>query len=529
MRTTRRIALAAAYLALYLLLEWVSYARPVLAPGITPWHPQAGLTLAFLVVVGPEWCVVTIAGALLSQTILHPGVGSSVIALAGSAWIALVFGLLAMLARRALSPRAIRSTVDAARFAGLVGALTLVGAAGFVGLYIAFGAVPAEDATRGIARYWLADMNGVLMLTPLLLAGDPRTHLLPLIRGRVREIAIQLVLVAAILAVIFALPDNEQLRFFYLLFVPVIWIALRWDLGALLAVLAIQTGLILAAEAELHTPRFIDTQLLMLTLSLTALLLGSVVAERRRSQLQLRERDAGLARAMRFAVAGELASATAHELNQPMTALVSYLNAAEILAATPGDDERLRATVRKAAQEALRAADVLHRLRNFYIAGRSRRDQVNLEELCRASAAAFAEPLARARITLEVFVSPGLPAIEADETQLRIVLHNLIANAIDATRDLPGEKRIELWANADEREVNLVVEDSGAGIPGQLADRLFEPFVTSKSDGMGLGLAISRTLVRARGGEITSASAGRLRGARLRVVLPLVAPAEPAA
>ena len=267
----------------------------------------------------------------------------------------------------------------------------------------------------------------------------------------------------------------------------------------------------------------------MLTLSLTALLLGSVVAERRRSQLQLRERDADLARAMRFAVAGELASATAHELNQPMTALVSYLNAAEILASTPGDDERLRVTVRKAAQEALRAADVLHRLRNFYIGGRSRLDRVDIGELCRASAAAFAELLARLRITLDVFVAPGLPAIEADETQLRIVLHNLIANAIDATRDLPGEKRIEIWANADERAVNLVVEDSGAGIPGPLADRLFEPFVTSKSDGMGLGLAISRTLVRARGGEITSVGTGRLRGARLQVVLPLVAPGEPAA
>ncbi len=528
MRTSRRIALAGAYLALYLLLEWVSYARPVLAPGITPWHPQSGLTLAFLMVSGPEWCLVTAIGALLSQSLFHPA-ASFALTVAGSVWIALMYALLALLGRRLLAPRAIRNTVDAARFASLVGALTLCNAAGFVGLYIAFGAVPAEDAVRGIARYWFANMNGVLMLTPLLFAASPRTSLAALVRGRVSEIIIQVISLAAIFAVIFTLPDSEQLRFFYLLFVPVIWIALRWDLGALLAVLAIQTGLILAAEAELHTPRFIDTQLLMLTLTLTALLLGSVVAERRRSQLQLRERDADLSRAMRFAVAGELASATAHELNQPMTALVSYLNAAEILAGTPGDDERLRATVRKAAQEGLRAADVLHRLRNFYMGGRSRRDRVNIEELCRASAAAFAEPLARSRITLEVFVDSGLPAIEADETQLRIVLHNLIANAIDATRDIADEKRIELWAHADGREVNLVVEDSGAGISGQVADRLFEPFVTSKADGMGLGLAISRTLVRARGGEITSVSAQRLRGARLRVALPIEAPGEPAA
>ena len=521
------MALAAGYLVLYLLLEWVSHARPLLAPGITPWHPQAGLTLAFLIAMGPQYSVAVALGAFATQLYFrNAGLELWSIGLS-SLWIAANYALLAGLARRLLPHRAINNAQEAATFAGLVGAIALSTSAGYVGLYIASGDLPASEALRCIARYWFADMNGVLMVTPLLLlAGHPRVRLSPFWRGRGLEIVAQAVVVAGLLAAIFTLPPAAQLRFSYLLFLPVIWIGLRWNLGALLAVLAIQCWLIVAAAADILTQKFSDMQLLILTLSLTALLLGAAIAERRRSEQQLRERDAELARAMRFATAGELASAATHELNQPMTALVSYLNAAEILAAAPAsDDDRLRATVRKAAHEAMRAADVLHRLRDFYIGGRSRRERVRVLELCNSAAAAFADPLARSRISLEVFADTQLPEIEADETQLRIVLHNLIANAVDATAQMPEEiKRIEVRASAEDGRLTIAVEDSGAGISLSVSDRLFEPFVTSKSDGMGLGLAISRSLVRARGGEIASMPAHRLRGARFCVTLPLEPP-----
>ncbi|HET9863148.1 MAG TPA: ATP-binding protein [Steroidobacteraceae bacterium] len=522
------MALAAAYLALYLLLEWVSHSRPLLGPGITPWHPQAGLTLAFLIVMGPQFAVAAAIGAFAAQMYFRSaGLELWAIGLS-SVWIAANHAVMAVLARRLLPDRAVNSAPEAATFAGLVGAIALSTSAGYVGLYIASGDIPETEALRCIARYWFADMNGVLMVTPLLLlAAHPRVRSSPFWRGRGAEIALQVVVVAGLLGVIFTLPAGAQLRFFYLLFLPVIWIGLRWNLGALFAVLAIQCWLIVAAAADILTQRFSDMQLLILTLSLTALLLGAAIAERRRAEQQLRERDAELARALRFATAGELASAATHELNQPMTALVSYLNAAEILASatTSAEEERLRATVRKAAHEAMRAAEVLHRLRDFYIGGKSRRERVRVPELCNAAAAAFADPLARSRIALEVFADTQLPEIEADETQLRMVLHNLIANAIDATAQMPEEiKRIEIRASAEDGKLTIAVEDSGAGISLSVSDRLFEPFVTSKSDGMGLGLAISRSLVRARGGEIASMPARRLRGARFCVTLPLEPP-----
>jgi len=523
--------LACVYVTLYVLLAWVTHARPQLAPGITPWHPQAGLTLAFLVICGPRWLGATAVGALVTGVWFKNTPESLAAIIASAGWIAAIYGVLSAILRRVLSAGAVRTTADAAKFAGLTAAMTLIGAAGYVGSFVATSDVPSADALRGMARYWLADLNGILMLTPVLLLLREGPRVFDALRGHRMEIFAQSAAVMILLAAIFMLPVDEQLRFFYLLFLPVIWIALRWNwAGALPAVLVVQAALILAAEADIHTPRFIDLQFLMLTLSLTALLLGSVVAERRRTEMELREREAALSRAMRFAVAGELASSLAHELNQPITALVSYLNASEILASTLPDqgDARLPTTLRKATHEAIRASDVLHRLRNLYIGGRSRRDPVDIGKLCSAVSIAFADRLRAANTRLELAIADSIPDIEADETQMEIVLHNLIANAIDASSLRSGsERKIEMRASAAKGTVTITVEDSGPGVSAPLIAQLFEPFVTNKPDGMGLGLAISRSLVRAHGGEVTCASGQRLGGARFSVTLPIAAtPAE---
>lgn len=227
--------------------------------------------------------------------------------------------------------------------------------------------------------------------------------------------------------------------------------------------------------------------------------------DRRRAEEQSRGRDAALARAMRFAVAGELASALAHELNQPITALVSYLRASEILAAQrEGDEERLQATLAKAAQEAIRASLVLRRLRDFYQGGAIKREAINIPSVCHAVASAFQDRLRRADASLTLSVDPTIAEIEGDATQVEIVLHNLFANAVDAVAQATGRpRRIALFASCDDRTVTIRVEDSGPGIPTDVTSKLFEPFVTSKPDGMGLGLAISRSLIRARGGDLS--------------------------
>lgn len=630
-----RAAVAVGYVVFYIVLDWLSYVQPVLKLGITPWNPQAGLTLAFLVVYGPRWAFVTAGAALLSEVLVRQSSPVSALVLGASIWIALGYGLLAVLLRRWRLQEPIRTLGAGARLAiGAVGT-TLAVAAGYVVLFVIAGELPVDHALGSLPRLWIGDLTGILTLTPLLIWASEWRNGMRLVRRHAWEVLAQFAALLGILWIIFGLL-TDQLRFFYPLFVPVIWIALRWGVpGAMLAALAIQVGLVIAAQDESRAAPFIDLQFLMLTLSLTALLLGAVVTERadalrraarreaeqrallamapdgvlavdsdgqvlmansaalrlfgetagarrgarltellpglelrtpegratldgrgadgatfpaeiawsrldasgnegllvtvrdatdrRRAEAQLRERDTALARAMRFAVAGELASALAHELNQPITALVSYLRAGEILAAPFSQEEkRLTATLGKAAQEAIRASEVLRRLRDFYRSGAIQCEDVQVDALCRAVSHAFQDRLQRAGASLVMTVDPLLPILRADGAQLEIVLHNLVSNAIDAVTQVdPSSRRIELRANCEKNDVVLRVEDSGAGIAVDVAQRLFEPFVTSKPDGMGLGLAISRSLIRARGGELSFEPGENLRGACFIVRLPV--------
>ena len=519
----------AGYVLLYVALAWLSYARPALKPEITPWNPQTGLTVAFLLVYGPRFWPVTVIAALLSELLVSTSEVAIPLTLAACLWIGVIYGALTAVLRRL----DLASSMPSARAAGRMSVATAIAASavavGYVGIFVAAGDVSTGDALRGMARYALADMNGILMLTPLIVLLGRRERI-GLLRTHWREAAVQAASVIITLIILFFLPAADQLRFFYLLFVPIIWIALRWRIrGALFAVLAIQVGLIFAARVGIHTPRFIDLQVLLLTLTLTALLLGAVVAESSAILHRLRERDAELARATRFAVAGELTSALAHELNQPITALVSYLRASDILASRHADaDPQLRATLEKSVNEAMRASDVLRKLRDFYRGGTVKRELVDFAALSTRVAAAFEENLRQAKATLVSTIDSSVPLLEGDATQLEIVLHNLIANAIDAVSRAPAsQRRIELHATRSEDDLILRVEDSGPGIAAEVSREIFEPFVTTRAGGMGLGLAISRTLAQARGGELSFGRSSTLGGACFKLRLPIEAPAEP--
>lgn len=640
-RWDHRVAAAAGvYLMLYIVLDWLSYVQPVLKLGITPWNPQAGLTLAFLLVYGPRWAFVTAAAALLSEVLVRQS-HISPLAVGVSIWIALGYCTLAALLRRWHLATAIRTLGAGARLAGASVGATLVIAAGYVLLFVSAGELPWAHTLMSLPRLWIGDLTGILTLTPLLISAGEWRNAVRLARSHPWEVMAQFAALLVTLWIIFGLPATDQLRFFYPLFVPVIWIALRWGLsGAMIGALTIQIGLVVAAQDESRVPPLMDLQFLMLTLSLTALLLGAVITERaevlrkvataeaqqrallamapdavlaldpagsvrmanaaavrlfgdiasahhaarlpqllpnlqlqaqegratldgrskegrvfpadvawarldapadegflvtvrdaterRRTEAQLRERDTALARAMRFAVAGELASALAHELNQPITALVSYLRAAEILAEPFGREEaRLTTTLGKAAQEAIRASEVLRRLRDFYRGATRNFDDVQLPELCDAVSQAFNDRLRRAGTLFVTRIEPSLPSLRADSIQLEIVLHNLLSNALDAVKQVDKSwRRIELHAFRANEWIVLRVEDSGPGITPELSQKLFEPFMTSKSDGMGLGLAISRSLVRARGGDLLFEQSEKLRGACFTVRLPIVHSAD---
>jgi C4-dicarboxylate-specific signal transduction histidine kinase len=293
----------------------------------------------------------------------------------------------------------------------------------------------------------------------------------------------------------------------------------------LLAALVIQVGIIVAMRGTPVVVGLIDLQILMLTLTLTGMLLGAVVAERAQARSEAQERERQLARAMRFAVAGELASALTHELNQPITALVSYLQASQIMCQpVPGAHARLAETLRKATNEAIRASQVMRRLRDFYQGGAAGRGPARLAGCC-ASVVESLEPRLRGNgIRLHAALAHDLPPVRADRPQVEVVLHNLLSNAIDAVSSMPAASReIRMRAQRDADGVRLEVEDSSAGVPADAREQLFEPFNTTKPDGMGLGLAISRNLVRAQGGDITYRLGSHLGGACFEMHLPVFA------
>jgi two-component system, LuxR family, sensor kinase FixL len=638
----RALALACGYVFTYVLVDWLSNVKPLLSLGITPWNPQAGLALAFLLYFGPRWLPVAVVAAVTSDAFVR---GTSMISpatLFASLWVACVYAGLAAILRRWQLAAPISTAIGAARFAGASVIGTLVVAVGYIGVFVSVGYLLLEDAARGTTRYWVGDLTGVLTLTPLLMHLSRWRAFLSIARKHAVELLFQLSVVVLSLWFVFSLPADDQLRFFYLLFIPVIWIAMSWGLpGGALGVLAIQIGLAIVAQSEIPIYQFIYLQFLMLTLSLMALFLGAVVTERAgvlqrvaareaeqrallamapdgviavdesgkirmansaatrlfgermqaqadrrvsdvlpglhlesedgratlqgrradgatfpaeiawarldppanegflvtvrdatdrlRAEEQLRGRDAALARAMRFAVAGELASALTHELNQPITALVSYLRASEILAdRAPAQEDRLKGTLGKAAMEAMRASEVLRRLRDFYRAGTLKWERIQIRGLCEAAANAFQDRLRQTGVSLSVEIDPSVPSVESDRTQLEIVLHNLIGNAIDSLAHHPVARRhIEVTADWNEVDLSLRVEDSGPGVPAGLASRLFDAFVTSKPDGMGLGLAISRSLIRARGGELFYAPSQRLGGAAFTIRVPFTIPTDP--
>jgi two-component system sensor kinase FixL len=281
--------------------------------------------------------------------------------------------------------------------------------------------------------------------------------------------------------------------------------------------------LVAALELTPGSIPLFDVQFPMLALGVTALFLGALATERAAAVQQMREQDAVLQRTLRFAVAGQLSAALTHELNQPITALISYVRAAELMsAADPRADSRQSDTLHKAGQEALRAGEVLRRLREFYRGGSARIEPTDVTAVCARVGEGLQDRMRRCDVELQLRDTAPAKAM-VDGTQLEIVIYNLVTNSLEAFEAAGNRpalpRRIELTAESRGTDVVIIVDDSGPGIAPSVTRRLFESFVTSKASGMGLGLSLSRRLLRHQGGDLWS-EPSRLGGARFVVRLP---------
>lgn len=229
------------------------------------------------------------------------------------------------------------------------------------------------------------------------------------------------------------------------------------------------------------------------------------LTERQQAELRLQELQAELAHVGRVSEVGTLASALAHELNQPLTAVANYCETARDLLDEPLDGqmiEVLREALDDASRQSMRAGQIVRRLRDFITHGRTERRVENLPRLINEANALALVGSREHGIEVQVHLDPAANSVLVDRIQIQQVLVNLIRNAIDAMAGA-RERLLEISTRREPGGlVRLSVSDTGGGIDETVAEHLFQPFVTSKEGGMGVGLSICRTIIEAHGGRI---------------------------
>ena len=249
---------------------------------------------------------------------------------------------------------------------------------------------------------------------------------------------------------------------------------------------------------------------------------GDDITESRRAEREAAEARERMMHVSRLATMGEMASGISHELNQPLAAIANYAQASVRLLATPNPElADVREALEQIAGQALRAGEIIRRLRSLVRRRQTEREQADINELIR-ELISLARADARSndvRIILEL--SADLPAVSVDRVQIQQVLLNLLRNSIDALASIAAGQReviIRTGATAD-GDVFVAIADTGVGIAQEILPHLFTPFATNKAEGTGLGLAISRTIVEAHRGRLEY-RINKPRGAVFVVTLP---------
>ncbi|MDQ4136677.1 MAG: PAS domain S-box protein [Pseudomonadota bacterium] len=231
------------------------------------------------------------------------------------------------------------------------------------------------------------------------------------------------------------------------------------------------------------------------------------LTERQKTETRLQELQSELVHMSRFTALGEMASTLAHEINQPLTAITNYLKGCRrILERIEGEQvPMLREAVNQAAEQALRAGQVIRHLREFVSRGESERHIESLPKLVQEASALALVGAKEKGVRVSFRFDPDAPLVLADRIQIQQVLLNLIRNAIEAMQDVSRRELIVATrALADDGQVEISVEDTGPGLAPEVAAQLFQPFVTTKKHGMGVGLSICRTIVESHGGRIAA-------------------------
>jgi signal transduction histidine kinase len=491
------------YVLAFLLLDWVSFIRPFQGLNITPWNPQPALAIALLM-RRPGWLWLVWLSLVTAELAVRGIPSHWFVTLMATAALALCYAALARAARVRLDkPLVLATRRDLIWFTVIAIGGALLSGTVYVATFAVAGVGPSGPIVGAIARYWVGDAVGLVVTLPMLLMlmNAPRRASLLATAPR-RDGWLIAALIGVLLLVVFGWPGSDQFKFFYLLFLPVVWASARLGLpGAVLAAALTQVGLIIAVQSAPDPDLSVfELQMLLTAVTMTGLVLGVAVDERERAAAELKG-------SLRLAAAGQMAAALAHELSQPLTALSSYAQASRLLVASPdiGDAERLERLAdvsSRMAADALRASDVVKRLRDFFRTGSTQLQLASMPALLNQAVEAAARRAEVLGIRVRCEAADDLPDVLMDPVQIAVVLRNLLANALEAAAEGGGLAEVRLRLGERGGALLVEVQDSGPGLTEARLQTLFEPGTSDKPGGMGLGLSICRAIVEAHGGTL---------------------------
>ncbi|MDP2357283.1 MAG: ATP-binding protein [Beijerinckiaceae bacterium] len=510
------------YVALYVTLEWLSDLRAPSGMPITAWSPGLGVLFAAMIRGDGVAALALFAGAFFTENFLsdaHLGWATSFL-VAGI--IASVYAMVASFARAMdLDPRTERVHDVALLLSAALGGALLAGVL-ISFLLTGVGFLPAGQEARVTMPLLVGDMIGVAVIAPLVLrAGQARVRAEIATRSFIVGVAAASLVAGGVIWVMLQDPAQYTTELFYVLFVPVVFVALRNGLdGVCMTLAATQMTLIGGLDfLGYGSEAYSQYQTLMGLLTGTGLLAGAVSSERdaasrdaRAARARLKEKESEAARADRFQSVTGLASALAHEINQPMTAARAYARTAQVLAEQEAPDlARVRDYVGRSIEQIDGAAAILKGMREFIRRGDSGRSFVRPSDIL-SDALLLVRPLAaQSRIRLLSEPEAAEP-IYCDRVQIQQVLVNLIRNALDAISSSGQDDGVVAISirPAGRGRVEFAVRDNGPGVETDFAAKVFEPLATTKPSGLGLGLAISSDIVAAHEGRLwlESAKAG---------------------
>ena len=228
------------------------------------------------------------------------------------------------------------------------------------------------------------------------------------------------------------------------------------------------------------------------------------LTERQQTQTRLQELQAELVHISRLTAMGEMASTLAHELNQPLSAISNYIKGSKRLLESNTDERsiQIRDAMQSAADQAARAGQIIRRLRDFVSRGESDRRIESVSKLIEEASALALVGVKDQNVRVQYQFASDADLVMADKVQIQQVVLNLIRNAVEAMADSKQRDLLISTSIADGDMLQINVADTGAGLAPEVVEQLFQPFVTTKRQGMGVGLSISRTIIEAHGGKI---------------------------